>query len=127
MAGTVADYKVLRDKSFFLEDKAGKDTKRFGFGLPGKFHGGSGPSHMGIFSFGLGEVKADLKFDIYLNGEVVYHSGYVKSLPLSQSDRTIQEAFDSSILRVQDNEVTVQIREGSGRFHDLIIWFQRDT
>jgi hypothetical protein len=131
MAGTVADYLVLKDKAFSLKDTAGSDTRRFKFSLPGRLHVGEGSSHMGILSFGLydaqGDAQGKFEFDISLNGNEIYTGESVPNIELSKSDRSIQEAFKGTCLKTQDNELTLQIRRGSGHFHDLIIWFQRDT
>ncbi|NES82739.1 MAG: hypothetical protein F6K10_15770 [Moorea sp. SIO2B7] len=127
MAGTVADYQVLSDGQFSLKAIAGQDTKRISFNLPGKLHRGGTKHHGGIFAFGIYDAK-DLDFDLILNGKEVYDSSSWTGAELtSDSDRTFQEAFPSTYFNTGNNDLTIQIRKGSGTFHDLIVWFQRDT
>jgi hypothetical protein len=128
MAGTVADYQVLSDGPFSLEAVAGRDTRRIGFDLPGRLHRGGTKHHGGIFAFGIYDAR-DLDFDLILNGTKVYDSsGHTGGARLtSDSDRTFQETFPSTQFSNGDNDLTIQVNRGSGTFHDLIVWFQRDT
>ena len=118
MAGTVADYRVLQDGKFTLRAVAGKDTRREKFNLPGALHRGGTTHHGGIFSVGI------------LNGHTVYdssNSGWTGEQLTSDADRTFQEAFSGDFFSTGDNDLTIQVNHGSGIFHDLIVWFQRDT
>lgn len=129
MAGTVADYRVLQDGKFTLRAVAGKDTRREKFNLPGALHRGGTTHHGGIFSVGIYDAK-ELDFALILNGHTVYdssNSGWTGEQLTSDADRTFQEAFSGDFFSTGDNDLTIQVNHGSGIFHDLIVWFQRDT
>jgi hypothetical protein len=116
MAGIVADYRVIIDREFALE-QGGDIDRDFEFELPGKLRRDQ-PS---LISFMLRSLLSDLaQLGIIIAGTPVYESVHAEGFRFC-----VQVVIKEQILVTPRNTITFFLSTGGVRLSDVVIWFQR--
>ena len=123
MASTsVADYQVLSDGSFTLEDY---DSQTLALEVPSDFVMESGVRQP-IMAFKILPFNDDTAFKVYVNDrEVISQTGMDKSLTRGWWESfSAKTAFPENVSHPKANSVKFQVTRGKAQFSDVVLWYQ---
>lgn len=119
---TIADYQVLRDSKFTLEEQ---DTQQLKFQIPSDFAIESG-ARQPILTFKILPFEDNTAFKVYVNDrEVIHQANVSKSHTRGWSESfSAKTAFPEGASFPTNNKVEVRVTRGKAQFSDVVIWYQ---
>jgi len=119
---TIADYQVLKDAQFTLEEQ---DAYTMKFQVPSDFAVESG-ARQPILAFKLLPLQDNTAFKVYVNDRQV-----ITQANISQSHTrgwwesfSARTAFPHNAPFPTDNTVEIRVTNGKAQFSDVVIWYQ---